>query len=78
MFFHIFGIVGFFLIAASAYSVLTSEEGLNSPLLKQDNWYAFGISGFSFIGLIIYRIKYGGIDWYAGLTFGLPKWRKKK
>jgi len=44
MFLHIFGTVGFLLIAATGYSVFTSEDGLNSSLLKQDNWYAYGIS----------------------------------
>ncbi len=77
MFFHIFGVVGFLLLAATAYSVFMSEDGLSSPLLDQKNWYAFGMSAVSVVGLIVYRIKFGGIDWYAGLTFGLPKWRKK-
>jgi len=78
MFLHIFGTVGFLLIAATGYSVFTSEDGLNSSLLKQDNWYAYGISAASAIGLVIFRIKYGGIDWHAGLMLGLPKRRKRK
>ena len=78
MFFHVFGIMGIIILAAVAYVVITSEDGLNSSLLKQDNWYAYGVSLFSAIGLVVYRIKYGGIDWRAGLFLGLPTKRKDK
>ena len=78
MFLHIFGTMGLIILVATVYSVATSDQGLNSPLLKQDNWYAYGISIVSFIGLIIYRIKFGGINWRAGLTLGLPKFGKKR
>lgn len=78
MFLHIFGAVGFMLLAAVAYVAVSTGEGLNSPLLKQDNWFAYGVSIVSAIGLVIYRIKFGGIDWKAGLLLGLPKRAKKK
>jgi len=78
MFLHVFGAMGIILLLAVAYSVFTSEDGMNSSLLKQDNWYAYGVALASALGLIIYRIKFGGIDWRAGLMLGLPKRRKKR